>query len=463
MAAGMALLAAACSAVAADPFANNNGQTPTGYSGPTFKLSHAYPPAAAVPTMPWRAAIGNGRITTANAARYAQALKDAVARDMRVLLFDYANWNAEQRGWYNEPWLGLPVQGSRCYAGREPIHGMYVGNEFPSATFPKSGLSKDVTTYVLTYYDRTAAHTLRKVWGASARTPRLTPASTQYAEGSLIVKAAFVTAGPDAWPVMQGAQVWPLYIYQNATAGVPASTECASAPAPKLTDTYLMQFDIIVKDSQSAPDTGWVFSTLVYDARVKPGANGIWDQMVVLGAQWGNDPQANSTTDPNAPLLQNWNNPAAPLYSTETLGWGGRLSGPNDGAVNAIAYKKGQTIEYVNAAPDSSCMSCHSTAQVIASPLKPPLHVKLLPEANFKLPPDKSDYLASPPPGSSDWLRWFQNRKGNVPMDKPYVAADFDMVLAFKSLPYWWALTRGQQHTAVGADKRGLLAPASDK
>jgi hypothetical protein len=195
----------------------------------------------------------------------------------------------------------------------------------------------------------------------------------------------------------------------------------------------------------------------VYDASLKPGPNGIWDQMVVLGAQWGNDPQANSTVNPNAPLLQNWNNPAAPVYATETLGWGGRLSGPNDGAVNPIAYQNGQTIEYVGAAPNSSCMSCHSTAQVIASTLKQPLQVKLLPMADFKLPPDKqNDYLASPPPGSRDWLRWFQDRKGNVPMDKPYVAADFDMVLAFKSLPYWYTLTKGVPHPSVGTDKRGL-------
>lgn len=43
-----------------------------------------------------------------------------------------------------------------------------------------------------------------------------------------------------------------------------------------------------------------MFSTLVYDKNAKRGPNGIWD-MVVLGAQWGNDPQANSTVNPAAP------------------------------------------------------------------------------------------------------------------------------------------------------------------
>jgi hypothetical protein len=99
---------------------------------------------------------------------------------------------------------------------------------------------------------------------------------------------------------MQGAQQWTLYISTNAT-----KNRGPSAP-PELDPTSFFQFDIIVKDSQSAPQTGWVFSTLVYD-KDAPGAN-FWDKMVPLGAMWGNDPQA---TSPGQPLMQNWINPAA--------------------------------------------------------------------------------------------------------------------------------------------------------
>ena len=131
---------------------------------------------------------------------------------------------------------------------------------------------------MLTYYDKVAAQTLNHVWTAGGgMKPNVTSTSTQFAEGALIIKAAFITAGPDVWPVMAGTQVWPLYITTNATSG--------DTKLPKVTNTYLMQFDIIVKDSQSAPDTGWVFTTLVYDKSVKPGPNGIGDKMVVLGEQ----------------------------------------------------------------------------------------------------------------------------------------------------------------------------------
>ena len=54
-------------------------------------------------------------------------------------------------------------------------------------------------------------------------------------------------------------------------------------------------------------------------------------------------------------------NPEAPAYSVETLGWGGRLSGPNDGAVALnVTYPNGDKYERLAM---SSCMSCHSAAQ----------------------------------------------------------------------------------------------------
>lgn len=331
------------------PFADNDGNLPTQqeYRGPLFKLSHDYPDSAPVPAMPWRTAIGNGLITVRNAPAYTQQLKQVVSADMITLLQNYQQWNAPQRGWYNEPWLGTI---------RESIHGTYVGgSSLDNSLFAASGLSKPITTYVLTYYDRTAAVTLKKVWGADALQPAVSTATTQYAEGAIIVKAAFVTADPTTWPVLAGTQMWPLYITIDATTG--------QLPKPQVVNTYLMQFDIIVKDSASAPDTGWVFSTLVYDKRIKPGRNGVWDQMVVLGASWGNDPEIDSTAKPAARLRQNWNNPAAPAYGGATFGWGGRLSGPNDGARNDISFNLKGKQQYIKNATNSSCMSCHSTAQ----------------------------------------------------------------------------------------------------
>ena len=444
---GCSLFALNTFAATANPFADNNGQIPPPYeyNGPLFKLSHDYPAQAPAPQMPWRAAINNGVITTQNAAAYAQALKDAVGKDMRILVEDYANWNAAQRDWYNEPWLG---------ALRESIHGMYVGSSvLDQSLFQGSGLTKPITTYVLTYYDRTAAQTLRKIWNKTAMKPVVTPASTQFPEGSLIVKAAFITADPTVWPVMEGTQAWPLYITTDATTG--------DTKTPKVVNTYFMQFDIIVKDSKSAPKTGWVFSTLVYDKNA-PGKS-VWDKMVPLGAQWGNDPQANSTTNPSAPLVENWNNPAAPAYGAETLGWGGRLSGPNDGAMNDIAYTVNGKQKLVKNAQNSSCMSCHSTAQWdVKNPAKGMTSFLLPATSNPpKTAGPNGDYLVSPAPGSKEWMRWFQDRKGNVPMDAGSVAADFDMVLTFKSLPAWYSATTGKRHALSATDRSGKSSAAN--
>ncbi len=438
---GCSLFALNTFAATANPFADNNGQIPPSseYNGPLFKLSHDYPAQAPVPPMPWRAAINNGAITTQNASTYAQALKAAVGKDMRVLIEDYANWNAPQRGWYNEPWLGNM---------REAIHGMYVGSSvLDKSLFQGSGLTKPITTYVLTYYDKTAAQTLQKIWSKTAMKPLVTPVTTQFPEGSLIVKAAFITADPTVWPVMEGSKAWPLYITTDATTG--------DYKTPTVVNTYFMQFDIIVKDSKSAPKTGWVFSTLVYDKNA-PGKS-VWDKMVPLGAQWGNDPQANSTKNPSAPLIENWNNPAAPAYGSETLGWGGRLSGPNDGAMNDIAFTANGKQQLVKNAQNSSCMSCHSSAQWDVK--NPAVGMKsfLLPTTSN--PPKTTgpggNYLVSPAPGSPQWLRWFQDRYGNVPMNAGSVAADFDMVLTFKSLPAWYSATTGKQHQLSTMDRTG--------
>ena len=44
-----------------------------------------------------------------------------------------------------------------------------------------------------------------------------------------------------------------------------ANTTTRQFDRPTLGTGYLMQVDIVVKDTQSAPQTGWVFTTLVYD------------------------------------------------------------------------------------------------------------------------------------------------------------------------------------------------------
>jgi hypothetical protein len=297
-----------------NPYVNNNGQIPpkSQYNGPLFKLSHDWPRHAPGPMHdpPWRRAIGNRQITPQNAGAYVAALKKYVSADARKLFLD-PNFNAAAAKWYNAPWLG---------SLREAIHGTYPAGQFGPSIFPGTGLKTTFDTHVLTYYYDRAAYPLTKVWGRSALKPAINTANFQFPEGSVVVKAAvFVSDDPhmqtDWWPVTKGAAKWPLYL------SIPAGATPQNAP--KVIYGYVMQFDIIVKDTASAPKTGWVFSTLVYDANA-PGKDA-WDRMVPLGAMWGNDPQVNSSGPNPPPLTENWINPNAPKYSTETLGWGGRL------------------------------------------------------------------------------------------------------------------------------------------
>lgn len=392
--------------------------------------------------MPWQSTLNGAPISTTTAGAYANALRDAVAKDMQVLIGDYPHWNAAKQGWYNQPWLS---------SIREPIHGMFQATSTDSSLFkdpkdpkypaPKVGF---VNNFVAVYYNTTAAATLGNFWGPGATSPKVhSTAAAQFAEGSLIVKLAFTEVTAANWPVMEGSPSWTIYapfVDENPTpASLTPATPTPASPTPTPTPTpptlfsvQLMQLDIIVKDTQASPKTGWVFTTLVYDHRL-PG--NFWDRMIPLGAMWGNDPGVNSSDQPwtQAALKETWINPASPPYALATLGWGGRLSGPNDGSVMA----PGEYIDPATGAPgtvpvaNSSCMSCHSPAQwQMQSILQPGTE------------PGASYYMAVP--GSAFWFRWFQDRPGNVPMDAGSIALDYDMMFTLQALPAWASAT-GQQ------------------
>lgn len=439
----------------ATPFADNNGATPDpgAYDGPLFKLSHDWPSSGEPLTdTPWQAAISNGLITVENAPAYADALKQAVTDNSRALLQNYDTWDAAAAGWYNEPWLG---------SIREAIHGTYAAGAFGPAIFPDTGLHAEFQTHVLTYYDSLAATSLHNFWNADAMTPNLETAKAQFIEGAIIVKAAlFASTDPemptDWWDAMKGTQEWPLFLSLDDAQGNPMP--------PQVWPSYLAQYDIIVKDSQSSPQTGWVFMTLVYDADA-PGED-VWEKMVPLGVQWGNDPEATSA---DMPLTENWINPEAPKYSTQTLGWGGRLSGPNDGGRNDIVVDG----EFMANAPNSGCISCHSTSQwnidegrmvsflLPSYPTDSAPYFKLCDYTDKDGKPQQA--ICSPAPGTDEWMKWFQNRAGDVAMDEGSFATDFDEVFSFKSLPLWKKATAAAAMAGAedDAEATGMLKAAT--
>jgi hypothetical protein len=449
-------LTAVVDAVPNEPFLASNGLTPPSaqYQGPMFSLSHDWPsqPLPPIKDPPWLKAIGGGAISTQNAPAYVAALKDYVSANARQLLLDYAHWDAAKAHWYNEPWLG---------STRESIHGTYAAGQFGASIFPGTGLKTNFDTRVLTYYDERAAYTLRKVWGAGAANPDATAGNFQFAEGSVIVKAAvFLPDDPQAqkdwWPATNGAAEWPIYT------AIPAQWPASAA----VLKSYVMQFDIIVKDSVASPKTGWVFATLVYDRNAKGDA---WDKMIPLGAMWGNDPEVDSSAKKAPPLQETWINPAAPKYSTETLGWGGRLAGPNDGARNDIQVGKKAMENH----PNSSCMSCHGPAEWQPAQHKQisfllPSYANAGPGPPYKSCPDgkpTDENICSPAPGSAEWSRWFEDRPGTEAQDADTgsVAADYDMVFTFKTLPMWWKATGAKDAAmpfALRTLRHGTEAPA---
>lgn len=389
-------------------FQNHRDSAPSKqqYDGPLFVLSHDYPTTVTPVTNPsWQQALKGQPISESNTMAYMDSLKTYVAPNIMPFFANFKQWDAAKYGWYHEPWVGKQ---------REAIMGTYLGNGNPANMF--KSLKVDEAGYVLVLYDKTAAYTVGQIWGKTGQKPNLANDAAQFTEGSVIVKLAFSNINYPDWPVMQGAQI--LQVYDTIT------TNESPAKGYQMRNVSFFQMDVIVKDSKTAPKTGWVYSTFVYD---KDAPGSAWDKIVPLGAMWGNDPTVNSPVAPPYPkLYETVINPKAPAYSTETLGWGGRLSGPNDGAVAQEAYDVKTGKQYVNL-PLSSCMSCHSPAQDEFTSF-------LLPGP---FPKPKVDTLYVYTPGSPQWNLWFRDDAGNVPFDSGQIATDYDMVTAFKSIPAW--------------------------
>ena len=388
--------------------------SPQQYSDSLFTLSHDYPASVAPVTNPsWQQALKGQPISESNVFAYMDSLKSYIAPNLLPFFTNNAAWTAAKYGWFHEPWVG---------SQREAILGSYLGNGNPANMF--KSLKVDEAGYALVLYDSTAAYTVGQIWGKTGEKVNLLNDAAQFPEGSVIVKLAFSNINYPEWPVMKDAQTFSIYDT--------IATKENPAKGYQIRKVSFFQMDVIVKDSKTAPKTGWVYSTFVYDMNAQ--GTSYWDKMVPLGAMWGNDPGVNSPLTPPYPkLYETVINPKAPEYSKETLGWGGRLSGPNDGAVAQVAYDINTRKQYKNLAL-SSCMSCHSPAQDTFKSF-------LLPG-----PFPSSDSLLVYTPGSADWNLWFRDDYGNVPFDSGQVGMDYDMVMAFKSIPAFQAAQPSQQN-----------------
>lgn len=417
-----ALLTLPClgqSAFAVDPYAANNGfyPDPAGktWQGSYRTQSYDYP-ATAVDNG-WHKVAPRAPLTVASAPAYVAKLKAFVAPALRGMIESPNSWKPSDVRWYDMPWMG---EGD-AENGRDSILGSFSGQIVLKSTFADSGLSVDMQNHTVVYYDATAAGTLRKLWADPFNPDRR---SVSFPEGAMIVKGVGVTPTPQEWPVVEGSSIW--NVYRPPVAEVIKYKQDPNTPLhPLVTPLRVLQFDIIVKDSVASPQSGWVFTTFVYD-RAAAG-RGTWDKLVPLGAMWGNDPQFARNPDGRDPkggeLRESWINKSAPKFANQTLGWGGRLSGPIDVSErHDVILTTGQLKPRLSA---SSCLSCHGTAQF-------PFVANLYPSPNKTFPPEGSLFPMFVP-GSAEWALWFQNKPGTEPQNKNRgaVGLDYDMLIMF--------------------------------
>jgi hypothetical protein len=102
-----------------------------------------------------------------------------------------------------------------------------------------------------------------------------------------------------------------------------------------------VQVDFAVKDSKHDSKTNWIFGTFAY--RNEAPGNDPWRKLVPVGVTWGSDPNLSDA------LAAKGEKPADSIVLNKfdfkrVFGRGGRMNGPLDN-------------------PESSCLSCHQTAQ----------------------------------------------------------------------------------------------------
>jgi len=416
-----------------DPFASNNGiAVPNGVNPPPFsgpyefrQLSHDYP--ATPPSHSWLDARPKGPITLAKAADYMTRLKAYVEPTLRKMIEAPADWDPASSGWYDMPWMG---EGD-AEGGRDAILGSFTGQIVLASSEAHKKLKVDTQNHTIIYYDPMAASTLGGIWKQIGKPSY---AAANYREGSIVVKAGGIAATPDQWPDVDGAAIWRVYrpAPEQVLDWYKKNRPQKYPWTPVVQDLRVMQFDIIVKDTEASPETGWVFTTFVYD-KSAPKGTGPWDQLVPLGATWGNDPEYDGYYTGHPPghdgLKQFWRNPKAPEYAAATLGWGGRMSGPID-----IAERHGVILlkpTAIQIAPGtlksdadclglphttvsgpfraSGCFSCHGTSQ---SGLGARMYPS--PLASVRLPLD-GDPFCLYMPGRPSWSAWYQDRSGHEP------------------------------------------------
>ncbi|MGL4575212.1 MAG: hypothetical protein ACRCV9_10530 [Burkholderiaceae bacterium] len=378
----LTMLATAGDAWAQFPDARN--PPPAGWSGPVFKLKQDYPQTRpALGVRPW---MQFDFRTQPN--QYMQAVLSYVLEGNKEV--DFVVQNNSVRGWYHAPWMHAGP------AGREFIRGLTrERSSRPRELHPNQAGTWE--NWAVSVYNPRGGYTLGRVW-ANPNGPN--PDVARFPVGTVSTKLIFTEAPVSEVPYLANSVEWQADINRASGTGT----------RPTL---RLLQVDVAVRDARAVSTTGWVFGTFIYDANA-PGATP-WDRLVPVGLMWGNDPTRVGTTQP---LQQTKIN--ADLQIPQHLGFEKRLNGPVDN-------------------PRSSCLSCHSTAQV---------RPNLSETTRGAIPPANANI---------ETLRlYFRNIRAGQPFDAGALALDYSLQLQ-NGIANWAQANPGGPQPAAATARRARL------
>ncbi len=312
------------------PFCSAEMSPISGWTGHVFHLSQNYPSQIPPDKYPWLR-----YSPTKQPIKYLRAaLRYFYAGNIRPDTEDSFDPKLNTvRKWYNAPWQDFGLN------GREFVHGLT--RERSSRPYELANTqTSEWANYAVGFYNAPGGYTLGRVWRNHGN-PQ--PALAIFPYNTIAAKLLFTTATPAEVPYLAGAPKWEAYIYAN-----PHQEPTPDSPR-RIEVLRLLQIDIAVRDRRVNSTTGWVFGTFVYgggpggiaDRQQKRG----WNNVEPVGIMWGNDPGY----DGKGQLTETSLNPSVRMPH---VGYQGRLNGPVDN-------------------PDSSCLSCHSTAEIPAGTMIP--------------------------------------------------------------------------------------------
>ncbi len=375
----LALLVLLLTGPALAQFPDAHDPPPAGWTGQVFKLKQDYPQALP-PTgsRPWTSISFKTKPNDYMKAVLAYALEGNKEVDFVVQ-------NNTVRGWYHAPWMHAGPAGREFMRGLTRERSSRPGELHPSQT-------GTFENWAVSVYNPRGGYTLGRVW-KDPDSPN--PAVAKFPVGAVSVKLIFTEAPVSQVPYLAGSVEWQADINRANNA----------APRPTL---RLLQVDVAVRDSRATTTTGWVFGTFVYDGSA-PGATP-WDRLVPVGLMWGNDPTKVRTTQALAETKIN-----AGLQIPQHLGFEKRLNGPVDN-------------------PRSSCLSCHSTAQI---------NTNLSRQSRDAIPPANASLATL--------KLYFRNIKSGVPFDAGALSLDYSLQLQNGIANWAQANPSGPQGAASGA------------